>query len=104
MKSVFSRLLAMFMVVLLLPVPDWATCGGGGGGGTGGMRGPGGPGGMGDEQVYQVSWKLLKPEEAPTPGGLVHYLVSSSAGEFQNSSLRYSPSLSLYSLQSVTIC
>ena len=91
------------MVVLLLPVPDWATCGGGGGGGTGGMRGPGGPGGMGDEQVYQVPWKLMKPEEAPTPGGLVVYWFPSSADEFKNSSLRYSRSLSLYSSQCVTM-
>ena len=51
------------MVLLLLPAPDWATCGGGGGGGMGGMRSGGAPG-MGSEQVYQVPWKILKPEDA----------------------------------------
>src|SRR5258706_10788386 len=84
MRKQISRLMAISMVLLLLPVPDWATCGGGGGGGMGGMRssGPsGGPGGMGDEQVYQVPWKLVKPDDTLTAGGLVVFLFSSSPGE-----------------------
>jgi tetratricopeptide (TPR) repeat protein len=97
-----SRVAALFMVILLLPAPDWATCGGGGGGGTGGMRG-GAPGGMGSEEVYQVPWKLVKPEEAPTAGGLVVYWFPSSAQEFQKSSLRNSRSLSLYATQCITM-
>ena len=48
-----TRLTALFLALLLLPAPNWATCGGGGGGGTGGMRGPSGPGMGSDEQVYQ---------------------------------------------------
>ena len=102
MKQTISRLTAIVMVLLLLPAPDWATCGGGGGGGMGGMRG-GAPGGMGSEQVYQVPWKLIKPEEAPTPGGLLLYWFPSSAQEFQKSSLRNSRSLSLYASQCVTM-
>src|SRR5229473_4024966 len=101
MKTQISRLAALFMV-LLLPAPDWATCGGGGGGGTGGMR-SGGPGGMGDEQVYQVPWKLLKPDDTLTAGGLVVYWFPSSGEEFQRSSLRNSRSLSLYASQCVTM-
>src|SRR5580693_7566201 len=97
-----SRVAALFMVILLLPAPDWATCGGGGGGGTGGMRG-GAPGGMGSEEVYQVPWKLVKPEEAPAAGGLVVYWFPSSVQEFQKSSLRNSRSLSLYATQCVTM-
>jgi tetratricopeptide (TPR) repeat protein len=102
MKERISRVAALFMVVLLLPSPDWATCGGGGGGGMGGMRG-GAPGGMGSEQVYQVPWKLMKPEEAPAAGGLVVYWFPSSAQEFQKSSLRNSRSLALYAAQCVTM-
>lgn len=104
MKTLLSRTMALLMVLLLIPVPDWATCGGGGGGGTGGMRGPGGPGGpLGSEEVYQVPWKLMKPEESPASGGLVVYWFPSSAEEFKNSSLRYSRTLSLYSSQCVTM-
>jgi len=103
MRIQISRLTALFMVLLLLPVPDWATCGGGGGGGTGGMRSGGTGGGMGDEQVYQVPWKLVKPEESPSAGGLVVYWFPSSAQEFQRSSLRNSRSLSLYASQCVTM-
>jgi len=104
MRKQISRLTAIFMVLLLLPVPDWATCGGGGGGGMGGMRnGPGPSGGTGDAQVYQVPWKLMKPEVPPTAGGLVIYWFPSSATEFEKSSLRNSRSLSLYASQCVTM-
>src|SRR5580700_343859 len=106
MREQISRVAALFMVVLLLPAPDWATCGGGGGGGMGGMRSSGassGAGGMGNEQVYQVPWKLMKPEEAPAPGALVVYWFPSSVQEFQKSSLRNSRSLSLYASQCVTM-
>ena len=108
MDKVISRIVAIFMVVLLLPLPGSATCGGGGGGGMGGMRGgntsPGGngvPGG--DEQVYPVPWKLVKPEDAPLAGGLAVYWFPSSVVEFQKSSLRNSRTLSLYASQCVTM-
>src|SRR5438876_11100058 len=99
MRNQISRLTALFMVLLLLPVPDWATCGGGGGGGMGGMRSGapgGGPGGMGDEQVYQVPWKLVKPDDALTAGGVAVSWVPSSGRAFAVCSLRKSrrPSLS----------
>ena len=105
MRNVLSRLTAILAIFLLLPAPDWATCGGGGGGGMGGMRGPGSGGGPGpgDQQVYQVPWKLMKPEEALTAGGLVVYWFPSSANEFQKSSLRNSRSLSMYATQCVTM-
>jgi tetratricopeptide (TPR) repeat protein len=106
MRNQISRLSALLMILLLLPAPDWATCGGGGGGGMGGMRSggaAGGPGGMADEQVYQVPWKLLKPEDSPTAGGLVVYWFPSSVTEYQRSSLRNSRSLSLYASQCVTM-
>ena len=103
MRKHISRLIAVFMALLLLPVPDWATCGGGGGGGTGGMRSGGTGGGVGDEQVYQVPWKLVKPEDTLSAGGLVVYWFPSSAQEFQRSSLRNSRSLSLYATQCVTM-
>src|SRR5258708_5732192 len=102
MRNQVTRLSALFMVLLLLPVPDRATCGGGGGGGMGGMRSSG-PGGMGDEQVYKVPWKLVKPDDTLTAGGLVVYWFPSSGEEFQRSSLRNSRSLSLYASQCVTM-
>jgi tetratricopeptide (TPR) repeat protein len=100
MRKQISRVIALFMVLLLLPAPDWATCGGGGGGGTGGMRSAG-PGG--DQQVYQVPWKLVKPEDPPIASGLVVYWFPTSGQEFQLSSLRNSRSLSLYASQCVTM-
>src|SRR5713226_2083572 len=103
MRNQISRLTTLFMVLLLLPTPDWATCGGGGGGGTGGMRSGGPGGGLGDQQVYQVPWKLVKPDDTPTAGGLVVYWFPSSVEEFQRSSLRNSRSLSLYASQCVTM-
>src|SRR5580692_3984349 len=108
MRQQISRLAALLMVLLFVPAPDWATCGGGGGGGMGGMRGgapgaPGAPGGMGSEQVYQVPWKLMKPEESPAAGGLVVYWFPSSTQEFEKSSLRNSRLLSLYASQCVTM-
>lgn len=105
MSKHFTRLTALFLAFLLLPAPNWATCGGGGGGGMGGMRGPSGPGGSGmggNEQVYQVPWKLIKPEDSIS-AGLVVYWFPSSGEEFQKSSLRYSRSLSLYASQCVTM-
>jgi tetratricopeptide (TPR) repeat protein len=102
MKNLLPRLTAALLTLLLLPAPDWATCGGGGGGGMGGMRGPG-MGGGGDQQVYQVPWKLLKPEDQLAAGGLVVYWFPSSANEFQKSSLRNSRDLSMYATQCVTM-
>src|SRR6266436_4826164 len=69
----------------------------------GGMRsgGAGAPGG--DQQVYQVPWKLVKPEDQPIASGLVVYWFPSSAEEFQRSILRNSRSLSLYASQCVTM-
>jgi len=102
MKNQISRLIALMMVLLLLPTPEWATCGGGGGGGMGGMRTGGGS--MGDQQqVYQVPWKVVKPDDSLTAGGLVLYWFPSSVEEFQRSSLRNSRSLSLYASQCVTM-
>ncbi len=101
MNKPVSRLLALSMAVLLLPLPSLATCGGGGGGGMGGMRGPGMSGG--DQQVYQVPWKIADPKTPPPAGGLTLYWFPSSVDEFKNSSLRSSRSLSLYAAQCVSM-
>src|SRR5438445_6411212 len=102
MNKLVSRLLAFLMALLLLPLPSLATCGGGGGGGMGGMRGPGGGGG-GETQVYQVPWKVVKPEDALPAGSLALYWFPSSVDEFKNSSLRNSRSLSLLASQCVNM-
>src|ERR1700674_3244352 len=109
MRELTSRLTATLLVLLLLPIPDWATCGGGGGGGMGGMRSPSsntpnnGGAGIGQEQVYNVPWKVVKPEDPPIASGLILYWFPSSTTEFQNSSLRNSRTLSLYASQCVTM-
>ena len=103
MNKLVSRLMAFLMALLLLPLPSLATCGGGGGGGMGGMRGPGGGGGGGDAQVYQVPWKVVKPEETLPAGSLALYWFPSSVDEFKNSSLRNSRSLSLLASQCVNM-
>jgi tetratricopeptide (TPR) repeat protein len=102
MSKLVSRSLALFMALSLLPLPSLATCGGGGGGGMGGMRGGAGMGG-GDQQVYQVPWKVVDPKTQPPAGGLTLYWFPSSVDEFKNSSLRYSRSLSLYASQCVSM-
>ncbi|HEV1993798.1 MAG TPA: hypothetical protein VGR03_05670, partial [Candidatus Acidoferrum sp.] len=61
MKGILVRSLAVLLSLILLPAPDWATCGGGGGGGMGGMGG----GGTSDQKVYTVPWKLIKPGDPP---------------------------------------
>lgn len=100
MKNTLMRFVAVLSALLLLPAPEWATCGGGGGGGTGGMR----SGGMtSDQEVYPVPWKVIKPEDAPVAAGLVVYWFPSSAEEFQRSSLRNSRTLSMYATECVTM-
>jgi len=102
MNKLVSRLMAVLMAFLLLPLPSLATCGGGGGGGMGGMRGV--VAGMGsEEQVYQVPWKVVRPPNALPDGGLAVYWFPSSVVEFQKSSLRNSRTLSLYASQCVAM-
>ncbi|HET9802891.1 MAG TPA: tetratricopeptide repeat protein [Candidatus Acidoferrum sp.] len=101
MDKPVSRSFACFTAVLLLPLPSLATCGGGGGGGMGGMRAPGMNGG--DQQVYQVPWKIVDAKTPPPAGGLTLYWFPSSVDEFKNSSLRNSRSLSLYAAQCVSM-
>jgi tetratricopeptide (TPR) repeat protein len=108
MKTLLVRSLAIFLSLLLLPAPDWATCGGGGGGGMGGMRGGVNPRSGADstfpqDQAYTVPWKLMTPEDPPINSGLILYWFPSSTAEFQNSSLRNSRMLSLYASQCVTM-
>ncbi len=106
MKNTLARFFAGILVLtLLVPTPAaWATCGGGGGGGTGGMRPGGASGSAGaDEQVYQVPWKMIKPEDPPVKAGLVVYWFPSSGDELKKSSLLFSRTLSLYASQCVTM-
>ena len=42
--------------------------------------------------MYQVPWKVVKPEEALPAGSLALYWFPSSVDEFKNSSLRNSRS------------
>jgi tetratricopeptide (TPR) repeat protein len=90
------RALALVMIYVFLAPQVWATCGGGGGGGMGGM------GGGASTQTYQVPWKLVKPEEPPKEGLAVYWFPTGDK-EFQNSSLRESRTLQLYSQQCVTM-
>jgi len=111
MNTLLARVMAIFLALLLLPIPDWATCGGGGGGGMGGMRGGpsssnganGANGSIPAEQVYTVPWKVVKPEDPPIASGLILYWFPSSITEFEKSSLRNSRTLSLYASQCVTM-
>lgn len=101
MKSLFTRLLAIMVSASMLFPTAWATCGGGGGGGMGGMS-PRAGGAM-PEQVYNVPWKLVKPQDQPVVGPLVLYWFPSSQQELQRSSLRVSRQLSLYAGQCVAM-
>ena len=92
------RCLSVFLAVSLSAPPAWATCGGGGGGGRGGMS----PAGQ-QEQVYNVPWKVLQPQESGPKEGLALYWFPLSENELKNSSLRTSRMLSVYAGQCVTM-
>src|ERR1700693_585265 len=103
-RKAFAQGLVIILALLMLPAPDWATCGGGGGGGGGGMRsGPVGGGGMEQEQVYPVSWHMRGPNDPPAMSGLVLYWFPTGVDEFRRSSLRNSRVLSLYATQCVSM-
>jgi tetratricopeptide (TPR) repeat protein len=71
----------------------------------GGMSAPGmGSGqGMPAEQVYNVPWRLRRPDVPPVTAGLVLYWFPSSVQEVQKSSLRTSRILSLYASQCISM-
>src|SRR5581483_6679551 len=100
MKTPLIRPIFFTLILFILGLPSWATCGGGGGGGVGGM---GGGGMRSDPQVYQVPWRLLKPGDPPVNAGLVLYWFPSSNNELQQSSLRTSRQLTLYATQCVAM-
>ncbi len=92
------RSLALVAVLLsLVAVPAFATCGGGGGGGTGGVM-PGGGGLDYQAPVYRVAWKTLGPgataPKAPE-AALVLYWFPKSLRDAQGSPLQGSRPLSL---------
>jgi tetratricopeptide (TPR) repeat protein len=98
------RSISLFLITVLLVPQIWATCGGGGGGGMGGMgggMGGGTSGGMGT-QIYPVPWRVVKAEDA-LKDGLAVYWLPSSQRELENSSLRFSQTLSNYASQCVTM-
>jgi tetratricopeptide (TPR) repeat protein len=71
----------------------------------GGMSAPGmGSGqGMSGQEVYNVPWRLRRPDVPPVTAGLVLYWFPSSVQEVQKSSLRTSRILSLYASQCVAM-
>src|SRR4051794_14856219 len=91
------RSLALVVLLLsLVAIPAFATCGGGGGGGTGGVM----PGGGMDDQapVYRVAWKVLGPGAAAPKepdAALVLYWFPKSPRDAQGSPLQTSRPLSL---------
>ena len=97
MKTLFTRSIAILLVMFFAVSPLWATCGGGGGGGGGGTA----AGGSAPE-VYYVPWKARTAKD-PAPKGLVVYWFPASKEEFQKSSLKASRTLSLYASQCVAM-
>jgi tetratricopeptide (TPR) repeat protein len=100
MTKQFSRALATILIILFSLSPAWATCGGGGGGGAGGVSG--GNNGGAAPTVYKVPWKIWEAKTAPNKG-LVLYWFPASQKELDQSSLRTSRLLTLYSAQCVTM-
>jgi tetratricopeptide (TPR) repeat protein len=106
MKSLLAQVVAILLIaVVSTPQELWATCGGGGGGGMGGMSAPGMVSGMGmpAPDVYNVPWRLRRPDVPPVTAGLILYWFPSSVQEVQRSSLRNSRLLSLYATQCVSM-
>ncbi len=98
MKTQSFRALAVLLgaILLLPPMPLWATCGGGGGGGTGGVGGE-------DEPTYHVPWRIVKASDPPVKEGLVVYWFPTGQRELDKSSLRNSRILTLYASQCVSL-
>jgi tetratricopeptide (TPR) repeat protein len=95
-QTAFVRASVVVLALLMLPTPDWATCGGGGGGGVGGMStGSAGGGGRMEQETYPVPWRQRMPQDAPVKEGLVVYWFPTGADEFRRSSLRNSRLLAL---------
>ncbi|HUK87737.1 MAG TPA: tetratricopeptide repeat protein [Terriglobales bacterium] len=97
--SKLARCLTLLLTLLLLVPPDGATCGGGGGGGMGGMGG----GSSMPDQTFPVPWKIVQPSDPAPTAGLALYWLPSSQTELEQSSLRYSRTLSLYASQCVSM-
>jgi tetratricopeptide (TPR) repeat protein len=102
MKTHIQRFFALFLVLLFVVSPLWATCGGGGGGGGGGMSGSSGSGGT-SATVYHVPWALRKEGDPAIKEGLILYWFPASKEELQKSSLKESRVLSLYAAQCVAM-
>src|SRR5881394_573902 len=99
MKTHIYRSIAVALLALFFAQSSFATCGGGGGGGGGGTSNNGGGGGGGNNPpVYNVPWNIKPTAET---GALVLYWFLSSNAEYQNSSLRQSRILQVYSGQCV---
>jgi len=98
MKTQIFRSIAVALLALFSVQSTFATCGGGGGGGGGGMANNGGGGS--NMPVYIVPWK---PPSTPPAGGLVLYWFPASQKEIDNSSLKQSRTLLLYSSQCVSM-
>ncbi len=105
MRTILARFVSVVLIMILLfPAQTaWATCGGGGGGGTGGMRSGADSGSTRGEQVYNVPWRLIKPEDPAVTAGILLYWFPTGAEEVNKSSLRISRTLSLYASQCVTM-
>ncbi|HYW70809.1 MAG TPA: tetratricopeptide repeat protein [Pyrinomonadaceae bacterium] len=99
MKTHLYRSIAVALLALFFAQSSFATCGGGGGGGGGGMSNNGGGGGN-NPPVYTVPWTTKATGQ---PGGLVLYWFPASTSEYQNSSLRQSRILQVYSGQCVAM-
>ena len=102
MKKLMSQSFALLLIMLFVLSPVWATCGGGGGGGAGGMSGGSGGAGGAKPEVYHVPWKNWSAKE-PVKEGLVLYWFPATQKELDNSSLKTSRQLSLYSAQCVSM-
>lgn len=102
MKTSLARIVSAILIsILLFPAqPAMATCGGGG---MGGMRSGANSGSAPAEQVYQVPWRVIKPEEPPVKAGIVLYWFPTGVEELSKSSLRTSRALTLFASQCVTM-
>jgi tetratricopeptide (TPR) repeat protein len=91
-----QRLISLGLIIVFFSSQVWATCGGGGGGGMGGMSGGGA------REVYTVPWKIIQAADS-VKEGLAVYWFPASQNEINNSSLKESRTLQVYSQQCITM-
>ncbi len=97
-RPLMGRRILTGLVALALsaaPLAVQATCGGGGGGGMGGLNGG---------KIFDVPWKQITKRNTNSKASMTLYWIPASTAEYDQSPLRVSRVLSLFSGRCIDMC